>query len=313
METTTVTHASGLTVTSTSGVVGGAAPAGAMGSSARALTTAQLLKPVPSDIECSRSVEPRPILEIARAMGVQDEELDLHGRVKAKVHLSVLERLADQPDGNYVVVGGVTPTPLGEGKSTTTVGLSQALGAILKKQVITCVRQPSMGPTFGIKGGAAGGGFAQVIPMEEFNLVRTTPSFPPHAGHTVVRGCFLTYRALTTISPVSRPCRRRRRRPHLMRVPQHLTGDIHAISISNNLLAAAIDTRMYHEGCQSDAALFRRLTEMQDGSVGFSPIQVRRLVKLGIEEVRAHVRGTAWLAGWLASTCRRVPVMPWPR
>ena len=167
-------------------------------------------------------------------MGINSDELDMYGSVKAKVHLSVLDRLKDQPDGYYVVVAGVTPTPLGEGKSTTTVGVSQALGAVLKKKVFTCVRQPSMGPTFGIKGGAAGGGYAQVIPMEEFNL--------------------------------------------------HLTGDIHAISIANNLLAAAIDTRMYHEGCQSDAALFRRLTEMQDGSIGFSPIQERRLKKLGIEE-----------------------------
>eukprot|EP01043_Picozoa_sp_COSAG02_P064627 COSAG02_NODE_9506_length_2194_cov_3.608592_2_plen_147_part_00 len=104
-------------------------------------------------------------------MGILDDELELHGSVKAKVKLSVLDRLKDQPDGNYVLIAGVTPTPLGEGKSTTTVGLSQALGAHLNKKVFTNVRQPSMGPTFGIKGGAAGGGYAQVIPMEEFNMV----------------------------------------------------------------------------------------------------------------------------------------------
>ena len=110
---------------------------------------------------------------MARSVGILDDELELHGTVKAKVKLSVLERLKDAPDGNYVLVAGVTPTPLGEGKSTTTVGLSQALGAHLNKKVFTNVRQPSMGPTFGIKGGAAGGGYAQVIPMEEFNMVRS--------------------------------------------------------------------------------------------------------------------------------------------
>ncbi len=111
-------------------------------------------------------------------MGILDDELELHGSVKAKVKLSVLDRLKDQPDGNYVLIAGVTPTPLGEGKSTTTVGLSQALGAHLNKKVFTNVRQPSMGPTFGIKGGAAGGGYAQVIPMEEFNMVSAAPLNP---------------------------------------------------------------------------------------------------------------------------------------
>ena len=106
------------------------------------------------------------------------------------------------PNGKYIVVTAITPTPLGEGKTTTTVGLSQALGAHLGKKVFTCIRQPSQGPTFGIKGGAAGGGYSQVIPMEDFNL--------------------------------------------------HLTGDIHAITAANNLLAAAIDARMFHESDQSD-------------------------------------------------------------
>src|SRR5690606_1791935 len=90
---------------------------------------------------------------------------------KAKVKLDVLERLEDKPDGKYVDVTAITPTPLGEGKTTTTVGLSQALGAHLGKSVITCIRQPSQGPTFGIKGGAAGGGYSQVIPMADYNLM----------------------------------------------------------------------------------------------------------------------------------------------
>jgi formyltetrahydrofolate synthetase len=110
------------------------------------------------------------VADIARFAGILPSELEMHGNTMAKVSLDVRERLHDRPDGNYVVVTGINPTPLGEGKSTTTVGISQALGAYLHVPVFTCVRQPSMGPTFGIKGGAAGGGYAQVLPMEEFNL-----------------------------------------------------------------------------------------------------------------------------------------------
>jgi len=110
------------------------------------------------------------IKEIASRAGITDDEIDFYGKHKAKVSLKVLERLKDQPDGRYVVVTGINPTPLGEGKSTTTVGLAQALGAHLNKNVFANLRQPSQGPTFGIKGGAAGGGYSQVIPMEEFNL-----------------------------------------------------------------------------------------------------------------------------------------------
>jgi len=116
-------------------------------------------------------------------------------------------RFRDKPNAKYVDVTAITPTPLGEGKTTTTVGLSQALGSQLGKKVFTCIRQPSMGPTFGIKGGAAGGGYSQIVPMEDFNL--------------------------------------------------HLTGDIHAVGVAHNLLAAAIDSRMMHERRLSDRALSR--------------------------------------------------------
>jgi methylenetetrahydrofolate dehydrogenase (NADP+)/methenyltetrahydrofolate cyclohydrolase/formyltetrahydrofolate synthetase len=152
--------------------------------------------PVPSDIDISRAATPKPITEIAARAGIPREFIEPYGSVKAKVKLDILQVLAEEPNGRYIDVTAITPTPLGEGKTTTSVGLTQALGLIGKK-VFLCIRQPSMGPTFGIKGGAAGGGYSQVIPMEEFNL--------------------------------------------------HLTGDIHAVSIANNLLAAAIDARVRHE------------------------------------------------------------------
>jgi methylenetetrahydrofolate dehydrogenase (NADP+)/methenyltetrahydrofolate cyclohydrolase/formyltetrahydrofolate synthetase/formate--tetrahydrofolate ligase len=194
-----------------------------------------ILANVPSDIDIAQAAEPLPIMQIAEEAGILPEELELYGKVKAKVQLSVRDRLAHKTNGNYVVVTAITPTPLGEGKTTTTVGLSQALGAHLNQKVFTCVRQPSQGPTFGIKGGAAGGGYSQIIPMEDFNL--------------------------------------------------HLTGDIHAITASNNLLAAAIDIRMHHESYQSDERLFDRLCPAdKEGKRHFSPVMLRRLAKLGIDK-----------------------------
>jgi methylenetetrahydrofolate dehydrogenase (NADP+) / methenyltetrahydrofolate cyclohydrolase / formyltetrahydrofolate synthetase len=191
--------------------------------------------PVPSDIEIAQAVEPKKIQIVADEVGLLPEELELHGNYKAKVRLNVLDRLRDVPDGKYIDVTAITPTPLGEGKSTTMVGLSQALGACLGKRVFTCIRQPSQGPTFGIKGGAAGGGYSQVIPMEDFNL--------------------------------------------------HLTGDIHAITAANNLLAAAIDARMFHESNQTDEKLFNALCPPdKQGQRSFSPSMLRRLAKLGIDK-----------------------------
>jgi methylenetetrahydrofolate dehydrogenase (NADP+)/methenyltetrahydrofolate cyclohydrolase/formyltetrahydrofolate synthetase/formate--tetrahydrofolate ligase len=192
-----------------------------------------LRTPVPSDIDIAQAATPLPISQIAAEAGILPDELELYGKSKAKVHLSVRDRLKNAPNGKYIVVTAITPTPLGEGKTTTTVGLSQALGAYLGKKVFTNIRQPSQGPTFGIKGGAAGGGYSQIVPMEEFNL--------------------------------------------------HLTGDIHAIVAANNLLAAAIDARMFHESTTDDAALFDRLVPAKkDGSRRFTTVMLRRLKKLGI-------------------------------
>src|SRR5512144_157083 len=140
---------------------------------------------LPSDLEIARSVTPRPIVDVARDLGITDAELELYGPTKAKVTLRGIERLeAERPRGKYVVVTAITPTPLGEGKSTTTVGLAQGLNKIGRKAAV-CIRQPSLGPVFGIKGGAAGGGYSQVIPMEDFNLHLTGDVHAIGAAHNL--------------------------------------------------------------------------------------------------------------------------------
>lgn len=185
--------------------------------------------PVPSDIDIAQAARLRPILDVAKEVGLKPSELELFGPYKAKVHLEVRERLKKRKNGKYIDVTAITPTPLGEGKTTTTVGLSQALGAYLKQSVFTCIRQPSMGPTFGIKGGAAGGGYSQVVPMEDFNL--------------------------------------------------HLTGDIHAVTAANNLLAAAIDARILHERAIPDVEKMAKAL-CPDGYI--APSIRDRMKRLGI-------------------------------
>jgi len=127
------------------------------------------MKSVPSDLEIAQAAKLKPIVEIAKKIGIKEDELELYGRYKAKISLSILERLKDKTFGKYIDVTAITPTPLGEGKTVTTIGLSLGLHNLGKK-VITTLRQPSMGPVFGIKGGAAGGGYSQVLPMEDINL-----------------------------------------------------------------------------------------------------------------------------------------------
>lgn len=196
-------------------------------------TPLKRVSPVPSDIQIAQAATLKPISQIADELGLLPDEIEFYGPHKAKVKLDVLDRLKDVPDGKYIDVTAITPTPLGEGKTTTTVGLSQALGAHLGKSVMTCIRQPSQGPTFGIKGGAAGGGYSQVVPMEDFNL--------------------------------------------------HLTGDIHAITAANNLLAAAIDVRMFHEAEATDEQMFIRLfPKDKKGKRHFAVNMTNRKKKLGI-------------------------------
>ncbi len=122
-----------------------------------------------TDLAIAQEAKLKPIAEIAKKAGVLEDELEFYGKYKAKVDLALLERVKNNPLGKYIFVTAITPTPLGEGKTVTTIGLSQGLAKIGKK-VSTCLRQPSLGPVFGIKGGAAGGGYSQVVPMEDFNL-----------------------------------------------------------------------------------------------------------------------------------------------
>jgi len=143
------------------------------------------VEPVPSDIKIAQAAELIPVVEVARSVGLSEDDIDLHGKWKAKVHLDVLEKFKDRPNGKYIDVTAITPTPLGEGKTVTTIGVSQGLHYIGKK-VFTVIRQPSQGPTFGIKGGAAGGGYAQIVPMEDFNLHLTGDIHAVSAAHNLL-------------------------------------------------------------------------------------------------------------------------------
>src|SRR5919199_2187909 len=141
---------------------------------------------LPSDLEIARSIPLQPIQAIAEQLGVLDEELDPYGKYIAKIDApKILERLRDKPNGRYIDVTGITPTPLGEGKSLTTVGLALALNKV-GKQTIGTIRQPSLGPMFGIKGGAAGGGYSQVLPMESFNLHLTGDTHAVSLAHNLL-------------------------------------------------------------------------------------------------------------------------------
>ncbi|MDP2872811.1 MAG: formate--tetrahydrofolate ligase [Bacillota bacterium] len=143
------------------------------------------MRDLKSDIEIAQETKMLPIMDIARQMGLEEDEVELYGKYKAKITLDVLERLRDRPTAKYIDVTAITPTPLGEGKTVTTIGLGLALNRI-GKRAINCIRQPSLGPVFGIKGGAAGGGYSQVIPMEEFNLHFTGDTHAVALAHNLL-------------------------------------------------------------------------------------------------------------------------------
>jgi formate--tetrahydrofolate ligase len=175
--------------------------------------------PLPPAIEIARRATLRPVADIAAQMGIGPELLEPYGTSVAKVSLQAVAALADRPRARYVVVTAVTPTPLGEGKTTTTVGLGQAL-ACIGRQATIAIRQASMGPTFGIKGGAAGGGYSQVVPFESLNL--------------------------------------------------HLTGDLHAVTAANNLLAAMVDNHLYSGnalGLDPHGVTWKRVLDVNDRSL----------------------------------------------
>ncbi len=172
-----------------------------------------------SDLEIARETKLRPIAEIAAKLGIADDALEPYGRDKAKVGFDFIQAQQSKPDGALVLVTGINPTPAGEGKTTTTVGLGDALNRIGKRAVI-CLREPSLGPSFGMKGGAAGGGYSQVVPMDQINL--------------------------------------------------HFTGDFHAVTSANNLLAAMIDNHIYWGnglGIDARRVAWRRCMDMNDRSL----------------------------------------------
>jgi len=172
----------------------------------------------PSNIEIAQAVRPLPITEIAARLGLREEDLDLYGRDKAKVHLDTLQT-RKRGRGRLILVSAITPTPAGEGKTTTTIGLTQGLNR-LGELACCAVREPSLGPIFGVKGGAAGGGYSQIIPMEDINL--------------------------------------------------HFTGDFHAITAANNLLAAAVDNHLHQDNpsrLDARTVRFRRVIDMNDRSL----------------------------------------------
>ena len=171
---------------------------------------------VPTDLDIAQAAKLVPIWEIAEKMGLGRSDIELYGDHMAKVRLEAVEALANRPNARYVLVTAITPTPLGEGKSTTTVGLGQGMHHIGKTATVA-IRQPSQGPTFGIKGGAAGGGYSQVVPMEQFNL--------------------------------------------------HMTGDMHAVTAANNLLAAMIDAHIYQGNALAIdpySIMWRRVLDVND-------------------------------------------------
>ncbi|MGI6778278.1 MAG: formate--tetrahydrofolate ligase [Acetivibrionales bacterium] len=174
-----------------------------------------------SDIEIAQSVKMEPIEEIAKKVGIERENIELYGDYKAKVDYNILNSMKDRKDGKLILVTAINPTPAGEGKTTTSVGLGDALNRIGKK-VMIALREPSLGPVFGVKGGAAGGGYAQVVPMEDINL--------------------------------------------------HFTGDMHAISAANNLLAAMIDNHIFQGnelGIDNRKVTWKRCVDMNDRQLRF--------------------------------------------
>ncbi|KAG9344854.1 hypothetical protein JZ751_010543 [Albula glossodonta] len=245
--------------------------------------------PVPSDSEASRSCSHKPIAQLAKEIGLLSTELDPCGETKAKVHLDVVKRLQKQPDGKYVVVTGITPTPLGEGKRTTTLGLTQALGAHLNTNAVACVRQPIRGPDFGI------GGTAPLLIEERFLIA-------PFSLRPMLVEC--SEALLEADIPKQSLQRRARRMGSLLllilrslclyytftgfgevkekmtngsRVNLHLSGDVPAVIAASRLLSDAIDARLFHESTLSDGALYDHLVPLKKDQRKFSPAQLRRL------------------------------------
>ena len=145
----------------------------------------QPLPNIPADIEISQKAEMKPIQDIASKLNLNEEDLEVYGKYKAKLEDQSWERIKDRPDGKLILVTAVTPTPAGEGKTCTSIGLAQAFGKLGVEHALA-LREPSMGPTFGIKGGAAGGGYSQVLPMEDINMHFTGDLHAIAAAHNLL-------------------------------------------------------------------------------------------------------------------------------
>ena len=174
------------------------------------------MKNMKTDIQIAQEAEMSHIRDVAASIGIEEDDLELYGKYKAKLSDELYDKIKDNPDGKLVLVTAINPTPAGEGKTTTTVGLGEAFAKMNKKAIIA-LREPSLGPCFGIKGGAAGGGYAQVVPMEDLNL--------------------------------------------------HFTGDFHAITSANNLLAALLDNHIQQGnalGIDPRQVVWKRCVDMND-------------------------------------------------
>ena len=197
-----------------------------------------------TDIQIAQEAAMLPITQVAEKLNISADELELYGKYKAKLSDEYLKQISKNPDGKLILVTAINPTPAGEGKTTTTVGLGQAFGRLSKKAIIA-LREPSLGPCFGIKGGAAGGGYAQVVPMEDLNL--------------------------------------------------HFTGDFHAITSANNLLAALLDNHIQQGnelGIDTRSVVWKRCLDMND--------RVLRNIVVGLG---AKTDGTVRYAGILDGGC----------
>jgi formate--tetrahydrofolate ligase len=222
-----------------------------------------------SDIEIAQEAKMLPIKEIAEELGLIEDDLELYGKYKAKMSFDAIQKVNKNKDGKLVLVTAINPTPAGEGKTTTTVGIGQAMKHIGKKGIIA-LREPSLGPCMGLKGGAAGGGYSQVVPMEDINL--------------------------------------------------HFTGDIHAITVANNLISSVIDNYIYHGNeldIDTNRVGWKRALDLNDRALRNVVVGMGRRVDGVIREdnfvitVASEIMAVLCLASDITDLKRRIGIYLW--